>query len=115
MIKVFTRLLKKGIPFIWDEVAQKSFDELKYMLTHTLLLHPLDYHQVYFLYLAASDATIGMVLVQDDDDGTEHVVYYLSHNLLTRKLDMPMSRSWHWQLFMPSNVSTTIYYCVPRW
>ena len=23
-----------------------------------------------------------MVLVQDDDDGTKHVVYYLSHNLL---------------------------------
>ena len=26
-----------------------------------------------------------MVLVQDDDDGNEHVVYYLSRNLLDTK------------------------------
>ena len=26
-----------------------------------------------------------MVLVYDDDDGNEHVVYYLSHNLLDTK------------------------------
>jgi len=31
------------------------------------------------------DSTIGMVLVQDDDDGSEHVIYYLSHNLLDTK------------------------------
>ena len=27
-----------------------------------------------------------MVLVQDDDDGNEHVVYYLSQNLLDPKM-----------------------------
>ena len=40
------------------------------------------YHRDYSLYLAAADTTIGMVLVQDDDDGSEHVIYYLSRNLL---------------------------------
>ena len=33
------------------------------------------------MYLAASDATIGMVLVQEDDSSSEHVIYYLSRSL----------------------------------
>ena len=35
----------------------------------------------YFLYLAASHSTIGMVLVQEDEFSNEHVIYYLSRNL----------------------------------
>jgi len=63
LTKYFTRLFKNDIPFIWDELAEKYFDALKHALTHAPLLYSLDYHQVYFLYLVASDATIGMVLV----------------------------------------------------
>ena len=62
-------------------LLNKSFDALKHALTHAPLLHPPDYHRDYFLYLAASDATIGMVLVQEDDSNNEHVIYYLSRNL----------------------------------
>ena len=29
MAKGFTRLLKKGVPFHWDQVAQASFDAIK--------------------------------------------------------------------------------------
>eukprot|EP00253_Pinus_taeda_P016333 PITA_16333 len=29
-----------------------------------------------------ASSTIAMVLVQDDDEGNEHVIYYLSHNIL---------------------------------
>lgn len=76
--KGFTRLLKQNTPFYWDEIAQKYFDALKHTLTHAPLLHPPNYNQDYFLYLAASHSTIGMVLVQEDEFGTEHVIYYLS-------------------------------------
>ncbi len=79
--KGFTRLLKQSASFFWDEIAQKSFDALKHALTHAPLLHPPNYNQDYFLYLAASYSTIGMVLVQEDEFGTEHVIYYLSHTL----------------------------------
>jgi hypothetical protein len=50
-------------------------------LTKAPLLFPPDYSQDYFLYLAASEYTIGMVLVQEDDNRDEHVIYYLSRNL----------------------------------
>jgi hypothetical protein len=63
----FTRLLKKGSEFVWDTTTNKYFEALKQSLTCTPLLFPLDYSWDYFLYLATSDYTIAMVLVQEDD------------------------------------------------
>jgi hypothetical protein len=79
----FTRLLKKGSEFVWDNIANRAFKALKLTLTRTPLLFPLDYSRDYFLYLAASDSTIAMVLVQGDDLHDEHVIYYLSWSLTT--------------------------------
>jgi len=61
--KGFTWLLKQNTPFLWDEIANKSFDALKHALTLASLLHLPNYNQDYLLYLAASHSTIGMVLV----------------------------------------------------
>jgi hypothetical protein len=77
----FTRLLKKHSEFIWDTIANNAFESLKLSLTRALLLFPPDYCRDYFLYLAALDYTIGMVLVQEDDVHNEHVIYYLSRSL----------------------------------
>jgi hypothetical protein len=74
----FTRLLKKGSEFVWDTVANTAFEALKLSLMRALLLFPPDYSRDYFLYLAASEYTIGMVLIQEDDAHNEHVIYYLS-------------------------------------
>jgi hypothetical protein len=74
----FTQLLKKGSEFVWDTIANNAFEDLKLSLTRSLLLFPPDYNHDYFLYLAASDYTIGMVLVQEDDANDKHVIYYLS-------------------------------------
>ena len=40
----------------------------------------------YILYLATFTSTIVMVLVQEDDDGTKHVIYYLSKSLSSPEL-----------------------------
>jgi hypothetical protein len=55
---------------------------LKLSLTHAPLLFPLDYSHDYFLYLAASDYTIAMILIQEDDSHEELVIYYLSRSLM---------------------------------
>jgi len=61
--KGFMHLLKYGVPFISDEIDQASFDALKQALIMVPLLSPSDYSKDFVLYLAASESTIGVVLV----------------------------------------------------
>ena len=84
--KGFMRMLKQDTPFVWDETAQLAFEELKKALLSAPLLHPPDYSRDFILYLAASESTIGVVLVQEDDKLVEHVVYYLSRALVGPEL-----------------------------
>jgi hypothetical protein len=84
--KGFMILLQKDVHFIWDSTARCSFNALKHALMNTLLLHPLDYERDYIIYLSSSTSIISMVLVQKDDDDTEHVIYYLRKSLSGPKL-----------------------------
>ena len=70
-------LLKQDTPFVWDETAQLAFEALKKALLSAPLLCPPDYSRDFILYLAASESTIGVVLVHEDDKLVEHVIYYL--------------------------------------
>jgi hypothetical protein len=85
--KGFMRLLKKDVPFLWDEAAQRSFDALKYALTTAPLLWPPNYNKDFLLYLAAAESTIGMVLVQEDDSFSEYMIYNLSRGLVGPELN----------------------------
>jgi hypothetical protein len=80
-------LLKKDIPFHWDEATQCSFDALKCTLTTFPLLRPPNYNKYFLLYLVAAESTIGMVLVQEDDFPSEYVIYYLSQGLVRLELN----------------------------
>jgi hypothetical protein len=80
-------LLKKDVPFFWDEATQFSFDALKHALTTVPLLRPPNYNKYFLLYLAAAESTIGMVLVHEDDSFSEYVIYYLSRGLIGPKLN----------------------------
>jgi hypothetical protein len=72
--KGFICLLKKGVPFYWDEEAQFSFKELKHAMTFSPLLNPFDYGKDFLLYLAVIESTIGMVLVQEDEALEDNVI-----------------------------------------
>ena len=74
----FIHLLKKDTTFCWDERAWESFDALKQALELALLISPPDYSREFLLYVVVSMETIGMVLVQEDEELQEHVIYYLS-------------------------------------
>jgi hypothetical protein len=104
----FTWLLKKGSKFIWDTITNNAFEALKLSLTRAPLLFLPDYSRDYFLYLAASDYTIGMVLIQEDDANDEHVIYYLSRSLTPTKSGIYMSKNWPWLPSKPSNAFGTI-------
>ena len=79
---IYMRLLKKDTPFFWDDQAQQAFDNLKHALTHSLVIHPLNYLKDFLLHFAASTTIIGIFLAQQDQNILEHVIYYASKNLL---------------------------------
>jgi len=79
-------LLKNGVPFVWYNQAQWSFDTLNKALMSTPLLSSHDYSQEFFLYLIASKSTIDMVLIQEDDAQWENIIYYLSKGVAGPKL-----------------------------
>lgn len=87
--KGFMCLLKKWVPFIWDDRAHRSFDALKATLASTPVISPPNYQKYFLLYLAAYDTTVDMVLVQTDDVHIEHVIYYLNSGLVGVELKYP--------------------------
>ena len=86
MTRGFIRILKKDTTFCWDERAQESFDALKRALALASMISPPNYSRDFILYVAASMETIGMVLVQEDEELQEHVIYYLSRNLIDAEI-----------------------------
>jgi len=84
--KGFMRLLKKWVPFYWDEATQFSFDALNKSLVLTPLLIPLDYNRYFLLYFTTTESSINIVLVQEDDELQENAIYYVSHALMGPKL-----------------------------
>ena len=68
LTKGFMYLLKKDTTFCWDERSHESFDALKRALASTPVLSPPDYSRDFLIYVAMSMETIGMVLVQEDEE-----------------------------------------------
>ena len=64
-----------------DNLAQRSFDALKRALSSTPLFSPPNFDEKIVLYLSTARFTITWVLVQQEDDGPKHIIYYVSKNL----------------------------------
>ena len=81
LTKWFTHILKKGVPFHWDNETYKFWCPEICIGSSISTIPPPNYQCDYFLYLIASISTIEMVLVQEHRVGTKKPIYYLSENL----------------------------------
>lgn len=79
-IHSFSRLLRfmKDRDFILGVEQQEDFYNIKQYLMKPSVLLPLSRNRGMKLYIAASDSTIGGMLAQEDDNGAERSIYYLS-------------------------------------
>jgi hypothetical protein len=74
-------LTKDDSKYIWDEDCEDAFGKLKEKLTTApTLAHP-NYDKPFLLYTDASNTGLGAVLAQQDSDGKEHPIVYLSRTL----------------------------------
>ena len=79
--KPLHRLTERTNRFCWDDKCQRAFDELRRALTSAPVLAFPDFSRPFVLDTDASDAGIGAVLSQADDEGRERVVAYGSRLL----------------------------------
>ncbi|XP_016199869.1 uncharacterized protein LOC107640881 [Arachis ipaensis] len=81
--KVFAPLikLKKEEEFQWKTEHQEAFDNIKQYLTNPPIMTPPRHGAPLKLYVSASEVTIGGMLAQEDENGNERVIYYLSRVL----------------------------------
>ena len=54
--------------FIWDQNAQKEFDDLKQEMTQNLLIHAFDPTKNIYIYSDAAKKGVGFILVQPTGD-----------------------------------------------
>ena len=73
-----TNLLKKSTKFKWNDKCLDAFHRLKAILkSATVLLVP-DFDKCFKLAVDASDVGIGAVLLQEDNNGIDHLFCYFS-------------------------------------
>ena len=75
------QISNKGSKFLWSDECQKAFDELKAALTSSPILAFPKPGVPFKLDTDASNFAIGAALSQDDENGAEHVIAYMSSTL----------------------------------
>ena len=78
----FTRLMKKGVDFVWDKECDEAFKDIKRCLTNPRVLAAPRSNKPFILYTRALDHSLGAMLDQNNDDGKEVALYYLSRMLV---------------------------------
>ncbi|XP_075473873.1 putative mitochondrial protein AtMg00860 [Primulina tabacum] len=61
----FSHLMKKGVPFEWDESCKKAFENIKsYLMKPPVLAAPIPGRPL-TLYITAQECSVGALLAQD--------------------------------------------------
>ncbi|KAL0290919.1 UNVERIFIED_CONTAM: hypothetical protein Scaly_2653800 [Sesamum calycinum] len=78
--------MKKGVSFDWDETCRNAFRSIKfYLLKLPVLVAPMPGHPL-ILYIATQEYSVGALLVQENDEGKESALYYLSRMMTPNEL-----------------------------
>jgi len=76
----FTRLMKKGVSFVWNKACQEAFEDIKKYLTKPpVLVAPTSGISA---LCKSYGPSLGALLVQKNDDGNKQAIYYLNRTLI---------------------------------
>ena len=77
-----SKLMKKGVSFIWDDACQRAFEEIKqYLIQPSVLVAPVS-GKPFLIYARAMDHSLGALLAQNNEQGQEQAIYYLSRTMI---------------------------------
>ena len=78
-------LTRKGQVWHWNQKHQRAFDALKAALVSSAVMAYPQTDRPYILYTDASDYALGAILVQEDNNGIERPIQYVSKQLNARE------------------------------
>lgn len=84
-------LTKKDVKFHWGEPQQKAFDTLKDLLCKEPVLGHFCPSKPTFLHVDASKQGVGGVLLQENDNGVQHPIMYISRSLTKNEKNYSIS------------------------
>jgi hypothetical protein len=82
LLALLTSMTSKNVKFIWTNVHQKAFDDIKKIIGREVMLTFPDYSKSFHIYTDARDTQLGAVITQDD----KHIAFY------SRKLNSAQKR-----------------------
>ena len=77
------KLTRKHVKFHWGQDQEIAFNQLKDVLVSREVMATPQLDKPYKLYTDACGYAVGGILVQDDKNGVERVIQYVSHSLST--------------------------------
>ena len=89
VVEPLVSLTRRHARFHWGPSQQNAFEKLKQLLCSDQVLAYPNTQKPYKLYTDASNYAIGGILVQDDENGVERVVQYISSSLKGSQLNWP--------------------------
>ncbi|KAL0437810.1 UNVERIFIED_CONTAM: hypothetical protein Sradi_0488900 [Sesamum radiatum] len=97
----FSRLMKKDVPFEWDEACDKVFKSIKsYLMKPPVLVAPV-HGRPLILYVAVQERSVGIILAQKNDEGKENALYYLSR-MMTSSSNIHLLKNYAWHSSLQS-------------
>ncbi|XP_071902387.1 uncharacterized protein [Coffea arabica] len=79
--------MKKDVPFQWDEACSNAFNSIKsYLMKAPVLAAPI-HGKPLLLYIATQELSVGALLAQENNEGKEVVLYYLSRIMTPNELN----------------------------
>ena len=86
LVKHITSMLRKGSEIKWTDIARISFESIKKAIMEAPILISLDYSKEFHLFSLASEDTLAAVLLQADEEGSEHPMAFCSKTLRDTEL-----------------------------
>ena len=79
--------MKKGAPFNWDQTCSEAFKSIKsYLAKPPVLAAPIPGKPL-ILYIAAQERSVGALLAQENSEGKENALYYLSRTMTPNEIN----------------------------
>jgi hypothetical protein len=81
MVKPIHSLLKQDLFFSWTNDVENAFEGIKKAISSAPVLAKPDFEKEFTIYTNATEEAVSTILIQNDDQGNEKPVAYMSQSL----------------------------------